>query len=302
MIIGDNASTDGTQAYLDTLKDSRIRVLKQERNLGIYGNLNAMFRQAAAPLAQLLCADDYFISPTSLGRVVELWKAQPPETGFMRCNWDAQPVRGDGRLNRYSRVVLPPHVDAEHSDIVFFIFGCVAGNLSNVSLRPRHVAECGGFREDLPYTGDFEFWTRAGHRFGFALATESLVYVRRHSGAASNYLNRAGELVRQNAEVAKALFVRLVRKHPAWLLRLHATANYDAKSRDEGLRFLFKRRSSAYLVQVELSARSYDIYCPHWMRWIVFLLSGGGRWGRVWTAAKLLEGAGMTPNHKKIRA
>ncbi|WP_432713823.1 glycosyltransferase family 2 protein [Pedobacter sp.] len=35
MLISDNCSTDGTRAYLDTLKDPRIKIFKQESNLGI---------------------------------------------------------------------------------------------------------------------------------------------------------------------------------------------------------------------------------------------------------------------------
>ena len=40
LIISDNGSTDGTRDYLDTLKDQRVRIFKQEKNLGIDGNLN----------------------------------------------------------------------------------------------------------------------------------------------------------------------------------------------------------------------------------------------------------------------
>src|SRR5688500_15313128 len=60
LIISDNGSTDGTRDYLDTLKDERIKIYKQEKNLGIYGNLNFLLSKASAPIGYWLCADDYF--------------------------------------------------------------------------------------------------------------------------------------------------------------------------------------------------------------------------------------------------
>ena len=43
LIISDNGSTDGTRDYLDTLTDKRVQIFKQDKNLGIDGNLNFLF-------------------------------------------------------------------------------------------------------------------------------------------------------------------------------------------------------------------------------------------------------------------
>src|SRR5688572_5160871 len=73
MIIADNASTDGTTEYLQSLTDPRIKVYRHETNLGLYRNNHFLFTKATAPIYVGLCADDYFY-PGALRKVVDEWK------------------------------------------------------------------------------------------------------------------------------------------------------------------------------------------------------------------------------------
>ena len=148
LLISDDGSKDGTRDFLASLKDPRIKVFFQEKNLGIFGNLNFLFQQVRTDITQIFCQDDWLVDDGALGRLVEVWQKLPPDIAFLRANHGAE--EGGSSLARFERQVLPEVVRPEQSDRLFFLFGCIPGNLTNVSLRTRVVAEHGP-SSVLPY-------------------------------------------------------------------------------------------------------------------------------------------------------
>lgn len=203
MLISDDGSHDGSREYLDTLKDPRIRIFRQEHNLGIFGNLNFLFSQAKAPLSQILCQDDYFAGPYSLHTIMGYWKNAAPATGFVRFNHMQEPSR-QLTIDLQQRMA-PPVITPEHASLWFFVFGNIPGNLSNVSLRTRVIDELGGFNQNFPFAGDFEFWVRASRRFSMGVEKELVAHVRRHEKVASNFLSLHGELYHQHLSIYEQL-------------------------------------------------------------------------------------------------
>jgi len=76
IVVSDDASPDATWETLQRFDDSRVRAARQERNLGMKGNWNAVVRMARAPLILRLDDDDY-IAPQFLGRMVDLFQRHP---------------------------------------------------------------------------------------------------------------------------------------------------------------------------------------------------------------------------------
>jgi glycosyltransferase involved in cell wall biosynthesis len=291
LIISDDGSKDGTREYLATLSDARVKVHLQERNLGIFGNLNFLFGQASCEITQIFCQDDYFLDSGALGRLVAEWKELPEEIAFLRCNHDL--ANANSPLSAFERDVLPERILPGMSDVYFAVFGCIPGNLSNVSVRTAAVREAGWFREDLPYAGDFEFWSRLGRTSPWALTKTNTILVRSHSGQASNFLNFKGELLPQLRTVLEALYPNAVASGAsARLLRLLITVNYVAQHKDRGVKRLLLKRDGAYLraAMRELDGGSFA-YGPL-MSWLVFLGSLGGRAFRVPLARQLFRGMG----------
>lgn len=58
VVVSDNASTDGTRAYLEGIADPRLRVVRQPENLGANGNFNACLEAARGEWFLLLHDDD----------------------------------------------------------------------------------------------------------------------------------------------------------------------------------------------------------------------------------------------------
>ena len=58
MIISDDGSTDGTKDFLNQIKNKKIKIFFQKKNLGIFGNLKFLNNKAKSSIVKILCADD----------------------------------------------------------------------------------------------------------------------------------------------------------------------------------------------------------------------------------------------------
>ncbi|BAV04287.1 Glycosyl transferase family 2 [Filimonas lacunae] len=286
LLISDDVSTDGSREYLTALNDPRIKLFAQEKNLGIFGNLNFLFQQAAAPVCQILCQDDYFLSETSLQQVVNYWNTAAPETGFARFNHES--VTGK-HLLEYQKSSVPALIKAGKADIWFYIFGNLPGNLSNVSLRTSLFAKAGWFDQSLPYAGDFEFWSRAARFVDFGVVDTSVTYIRRHPNVASNYLNKKGELIRQKHIIVERLYNAVQEQYPGntFFVKLHGTLQYDSLQRDAAIKFYLKGNKNFFK---ELNGLKSGYAFSSLGKWLLYIISAGGRCGRIFSAKRLLKG------------
>lgn len=287
LLISDDGSRDGTRDFLRQLDDPRIKVFFQEKNLGIFGNLNFLFQQVRTDITQIFCQDDWLVDAGALQRLVDTWQTLPPEVAFLRANHGAE--QGGSSLARLEQEVLPAIVRPEQSDRFFFLFGCIPGNLSNVSLRTRIVAEHGWFDQRLPYAGDFEFWSRVGHREPWAISPVRVTTVRVHEGQASATLNKVGELMPQMGTVLRTLYDRLIQAGTSPLkLKLVASVCYISTHRWQGLQWFRRTRSWQYMQMANRHLGNQRFALGFVSGWLAFLATAGGRLGRLAAARWLL--------------
>ena len=78
LIISDNASTDDTARICQeaAARDSRVRILRNERNIGAAGNYNHVFRAARGKYFKWAAHDDV-LAPTFVQRAVEVLESNP---------------------------------------------------------------------------------------------------------------------------------------------------------------------------------------------------------------------------------
>ncbi|HTF19535.1 MAG TPA: glycosyltransferase family 2 protein [Chryseolinea sp.] len=188
LLIGDNGSTDGTREYLAGLTDSRIRIYHHETNRGISGNLNFLFAKATAPLAYILCADDYF-RPKGLTDVMAEWDSSKPSVAFIAFNPDPCACK----IKEYGYNTLPKSIGPAESRLAFFLFGNFTGNLSNVSVKVSAVNSTGGFVDHLKTALDFEMWQTLAKTNDLILSKKDVVFVRMHQGSATHYMTQKGD-------------------------------------------------------------------------------------------------------------
>ena len=228
LLIGDNGSTDGSREWLKQFADPRIRIFEHDTNKGAFGNLNSLFHSARAPITQILCHDDYLLE-NALETILEVWTQQDDEVAFIRFNRGHLDYHCPNLI--YMQKVLPRVIQSKHSALYFYLFGCLAGNISNVSVRTSVVLEHGGFRNEYLYVGDFEFWSRVAMDKPFAISEKNISFIRRHPRQASNYVNQSGEAILQLISVYENLFKIILSEHPdpltAQILRNHYIAAVD---------------------------------------------------------------------------
>ena len=265
LIISDNGSTDKTRDYLDTLTDPRIQVYKQEKNLGIDGNLNFLFTKASAPVAHVLCADDYFY-PGALGMILQEWESRPANTAFIGFNW--KKVIEHSILAGYAYHLLPKRLDPKESQLAFFLFGNMPGNLSNVTCDVEMVKATGGFNEKLKQAGDFEIWARITRNKSMILSDTETVYVRRHDNTATKYLNKQGQLFSEHVEI----YEKLIEQLSTYIDRKKLIDYFNIETCSFHLRHAIKALFFGEVANIKmyLGAKS-PIFWPPWKRFFVCL-------------------------------
>jgi glycosyltransferase involved in cell wall biosynthesis len=279
LIINDNGSTDGTREYLRSIADPRIEVYEQSENLGIFGSLNFLFQKSTTPFTQILCADDVLL-PNACENILRSWERVPNTVGAIRFN--KQDIEASScACTRLMLTKIPATVSPQESPLYFFLFGNFMGNLSANTVRTECVKSCGWFDTSLPFCGDFDFWTRLGRDYSIHREPIEVTFVRRHPGVASNYLNQRGELVGQNEKIIRGLFERLLERRSRWLMKLFATMNYDTQHRHCGVRRLLAGNGRAYLQSVEAVASKSPLFFSWPWRWLIYLATGAGHWGRA---------------------
>jgi glycosyltransferase involved in cell wall biosynthesis len=81
ILVSDNASVDGTKAWMQNLTDHRIRYLRHDKNLGMVGNWNTCLHLAQGAYF-LLLSDDDLLEPNAITTLIETYQ-QNPQAAFV---------------------------------------------------------------------------------------------------------------------------------------------------------------------------------------------------------------------------
>ena len=183
-IICDDGSLDDSHNYLATVDDPRAVILHNECNRGLFPTLNRLLMSAHAPLIHLWAQDDVMY-PECLKETIE-FHSQHQEIGMSWCQFDlidSKGVMSNPRWNLHIRPewVLGYELYAELS----LIWGSLPYNIANVTLTRTAVDQAGRFRDDLTYSGDFEYWRRIARVAPVGRIAKRLIQLRSHSNQES---------------------------------------------------------------------------------------------------------------------
>ena len=157
LLIVDNHSTDHTIEKIQRFSDAGIRLIKNEKNYGMFENWNICLRQARGEYIQMLCADD-FLEPDCLeGKVRVLEKYQDVVMVFGASNVvDAQGKVILKRRPFHKNLICDGRQMAKKS----FRTGNIYGEPSNVMFRRKAAEKAGEFSDALCYSSDWDYWMR----------------------------------------------------------------------------------------------------------------------------------------------
>ena len=219
ILVVDDGSTDGTVARVEAhaARDPRVRLLRNERNLGLVGNWNRCLEVARGEWIKFLFQDD-LLDPTCVARMVAAGSDERP---FVVCG--RRVIEGEGAdegVARYLRekpTLLGATDAADLSPDEFSrlhgrdLHENLIGEPPCVMLR-RDVSErIGEFDPAFRQLCDLEYWLRAGANFGVALVREDLAAFRAH-GSSTTAGNRTRRV--NVTDVDKVLLTRKVQSDP----------------------------------------------------------------------------------------
>ena len=176
-LILDDCSIDGSWEYLQSLQDKRITLYRNEKNKGLFYNLNFLIKKSNSPIIKIWSQDDVMY-PDCIKEVVAFHQ-QHAEIGFSYSDRDY--------IDAYNVIIgertqddTPEIVSPELHTKIAFITGSIAGNIANVAINKNILYKIGLFNESMKISGDFEMWVRLAKHYPVGFIKKPLVQLRNH--------------------------------------------------------------------------------------------------------------------------
>ncbi len=206
-LICDDASTDGTWEFLQGLKDTRVKLFRNEKNRGLFPNLNFLIRQSQASWIHLWSQDD-IMYPYCLEEVAK-YVEKHPQVPFLFSQRDV--IDEHGRIvDKYDKNYTNELISVEHLIRVSVLGGSITGNIANTIVKKSEIIRAGFFNEKYRYSADFDMWERLsrGHKY-IGVINKPLIQLRAHTGQLSRQFGMKIYQLRENREILNNWLARI---------------------------------------------------------------------------------------------
>jgi glycosyltransferase involved in cell wall biosynthesis len=213
LLIMDDCSPDNTAEVAEWFRDSRVKHVRNERNLGLVKNFNKGIGLSRGKYVWIISADDYLRRPYALERYVEFME-QHPRVGFTFC--PAAKVE-NGQEIEIQAGYGKNRIIAGHA----FLKPLVRGNLI---LAPTAIVrrDCydtmgvfpvdpvwAGEALDFSWAQDWYLWCLFALRYDVGYLAESLVCYRLHELSVTSTLTQSENVSRcVTADIAVPWMIR----------------------------------------------------------------------------------------------
>lgn len=179
LILDDCSTDDSSRIGVDlSNSDSRVAVRRHQKNLGHIATYNEGIEWLASPYYLLLSADDYLL-PGSLRRTVEFMQSHPA----VGLAFGQQITLGADQALQY---VNAEEIAPDWTVVSGLAFIEASGARNCVPtpcavVRTALQKRIGGYRYDLPHSGDMEMWLRIAANADVAHSQACHAVYRRHA-------------------------------------------------------------------------------------------------------------------------
>ncbi len=204
LILDDNSS-DGSYDYLSKINDSRVRVFRNEKNMGLFFSLNKLIAIARGELVVFWCQDDVML-PNAL-EIIDEFHIKHPEVAFSYAarkyiNRFGQILEEHSTTNDLTPTIISP---ALHLKIAWFT-GSISGNISALTFKRLVFEKYGLFKDDFIYSADFEFQIRVGLSENIGRIKETLFFQRMHNEQLSAQVSKSIFQLKEDLYVFDVMF------------------------------------------------------------------------------------------------
>jgi glycosyltransferase involved in cell wall biosynthesis len=221
VIVVDDGSTDGTAKIVEGFGDPRIQLIRNPSGTGVSSARNKAMAAATAPYLLFLDADDVLMEG-ALAALLEPLKGQSryvASMGRITCMTEA----GEELPER------PRHIrDVPDKDTLRHLLAKNFIQPGTLLVRTAAIREAGGFRADLAFGEDWEYWCRLALLGEFLPVPRVVLKYRVRPGGA--HRKRRGSLLRFNRTAIDAVYGNADiarRMPPAELARLKRAVEMD---------------------------------------------------------------------------
>lgn len=158
VLVSDNASTDETPNVLEQFKDDhRVRVVRQQHNLGLVGNWNACLTEARGSYIALVPDDDR-IAPEFLERCMALIAREPDlpivlGLSDLQLADESAPILRSFRNRRFATGIWDGTAMLRE-----FLEDRLSAQMCSILVRTDALRRRGGFPADMPFSLDKAGW------------------------------------------------------------------------------------------------------------------------------------------------
>lgn len=185
LLVVDDGSTDRSREIVRSYDDARVRMIENDRNLGLAKSLNRGLALSQGELVARLDADDV-CEPDRIARQVAFMEANP---GTALVGSTYREIDESGHVGRARPLPL------RHAHLCWaLLFYCPFVHSAVMMRKALTTSMLGGYDETLTYAMDYELWRRIARRFHVANLDVPLVRYRYSSTSmTSTYGSRTGE-------------------------------------------------------------------------------------------------------------
>lgn len=225
LIVVDDNSTDDTVAVLESISDERLKLYRNEHNLGMAGNWNRCLSLATGEFVKLICADD-MIDRNAIELEAQAMQ-EHPTVNLVESDTRLVDINGKktGAFKRYYKSGLVDGRKLAHTSLIIQDFyGAPVNNL----IRRSALEKEGGFDPSFTYILDFDLWVKLSlsgdvyiiHKLlnsfrirndsntGVLIGEKRDVYVAEHRKLLDKYREKAGL---SGLAVGTSMFIRRFR-------------------------------------------------------------------------------------------
>jgi protein O-GlcNAc transferase len=189
ILISDNDPAGDLSASVAEWSQGRAIYTRNPRNIGTFPNINASITRSQGQWIHVVPDDDW-VGPDFYAVMEKAIAAVPQKIGAA--------VSRHVNYREDNNTFEPAMPLAENAGTlgVPFLTRLAAINpiqIPAVAIRRQTFEKIGLFREDLPYTGDWEFWFRAANQVSWLYVPDTVAYFRMHSGSKTRALLRTAQ-------------------------------------------------------------------------------------------------------------
>lgn len=187
LVVVDDGSQDNTAEVVLSFKDPRVRLIRNNGNMGIASCHNLVIDQSKSPFIAHVDSDD-LVLPGAFQKMVDKLKSDPT-VGYVHCYFfyidEAGRITRDAFRRRIIRQLTKRRPDMDYKRALL-VHGSVMNHLR--TYRREVFSVVGKFNKELRYGEDYEMALRIVDKFNIQLVPEFLYCYRVHRSNATALL------------------------------------------------------------------------------------------------------------------